>query len=74
MHTTAKQLYIDELEELDTELYNSDQRFKELLSNSADKIIITAFSMHIENARMLIRAAIQHFKKIQHSEAINKSE
>jgi len=50
---------IDQLEDLDCELHNSQEIFKELLGNSAEDAFIKGFIQNLDNARLILRSAVQ---------------
>ena len=56
---------ISELEELDNELHNSQERFKELLRDNAEDAFINSFVQNLDNARLIIRSAIGMLRKIE---------
>lgn len=77
MQKYKTKLNIEELEQLDNELFNANEKLQELLENHNSKQILTAcFSKAIEDARTTIRLAIRDAKGkelTQAIEAINKS-
>jgi len=65
---------IDELEEIDTELHNLNERLKELTENKVNDIFLASFDKIISDARLTIRMIVKCLNEKNLTEQIKKVE